>query len=82
MNATDIASCSAGIGHIKLMIIAAIKTKHPAAMKPRKKEKSFLEANTQPDNPKKIKAVPPSAVSTISLPDWLESNKPISGPTP
>ena len=66
---TDIASWNAGMGQIKLIMIAAISTRHPAAINPLKNEKSFWDANAHPDKPKKIKAVPLRAVRTISLPD-------------
>ena len=41
MNPTDMASCNAGMGQIKLMMISAITTRQPAATKPLKNEKSF-----------------------------------------
>ena len=69
MNPTDIASCNAGMGQIRLIMIAAISTRQPAAIKPLKNEKSFWDSNTHPDKPKNIKAVPLRAVRTISLPD-------------
>ena len=62
--------------------MAAMSTRQPAAMNPLKNEKSFWDASAQPDKPKKINAVPPRAVRTISLPDWLDNRYPIRGPMP
>ena len=82
MKPTEMASCSAGICTKIPRTIAAIRTKQPAVMKPLRKEKSLRDTKAYPDKPKKIKAVPPSAVVTIWLPPEVDISMPIRGPVP